>query len=100
MSSRTFPSGVLLQVVVIGLVAAPSALLAQQGFSRYQARVNATQSEQPHWITPLVAVTPRLEQELRTDFVRQTNATLSDTWNLGNSKGIEFIPERHVELSF
>jgi hypothetical protein len=68
--------------------------------ARYQARVTATQSAQPHWITPLVTVTPRLEQEFRTDFVRQTNAKLYDTWNYGNSKGLEIIPARRIELLF
>src|SRR5690348_15048196 len=43
--------------------------------ARYQARVSATQAEQPHWVTPLVTVTPRLEQEIRSDFVRQTNSS-------------------------
>jgi hypothetical protein len=66
--------------------------------SRYQARVTATQNDQPHWVTPLVLVTPRLEQELRTDFVRQVGTNLYTTWNLGNSKGLEFIPERHIEI--
>jgi len=66
--------------------------------ARYQARVTGTQSEQPHWVTPLVTVTPRLEQEVRTDFVRQTNAKLYKTWNYGNGKGLELIPERHTEL--
>ncbi|WP_263359297.1 hypothetical protein [Acidicapsa ligni] len=68
--------------------------------SRYQARVSATQAEQPHWVTPLVTVTPRLEQEFRTDFVRQTNPKGLDTWNYGNSKGLEIIPEKHIELLF
>ena len=75
--------------------------LAQDSFiESYQARVTATQSEQPHWVTPLVTVTPRLEQEVRTDFVRQTNAKLQDTWNLGNSKGLELIPFSRIELLF
>jgi len=68
--------------------------------ARYQARVSATQAEQPHWVTPLVTVTPRLEQEIRTDFVRQTNSKLQETWNFGNGKGLEIIPERHIELLF
>lgn len=62
--------------------------------------MTASQSEQPHWITPLVTVTPRLEQEVRADFVRQTNSKLQDRWNLGNSKGLEIIPFRRVELLF
>jgi hypothetical protein len=68
--------------------------------ARYQARVTATQNAQPHWITPLVTVTPRLEQEVRADFVRQTDSKRQDTWNLGNSKGLEMIPFRRVELLF
>jgi hypothetical protein len=68
--------------------------------ARYQARVSATQNEQPHWITPLVTVTPRLEQEFRTDFVRQTSKAGYDTWIYGNGKGLELIPERHIELLF
>jgi len=67
---------------------------------RYQARVSATQAEQPHWVTPLVTVTPRLEQEIRTDFVRQTNSKLENNWNFDNGKGLEIIPERHIELLF
>jgi hypothetical protein len=87
------------------LVAAATASGAQTApdasfITKYQARVTATQSEQPHWITPLVTVTPRLEQEFRSDFVRQTNSKLQDTWNLGNSKGLEIIPFSRVELLF
>jgi hypothetical protein len=67
---------------------------------RYQARVSATQAAQPHWITPLVTVTPRLEQEFRADFVRQTNTRGYSTWNLGNGKGVEIIPARRIELLF
>lgn len=73
--------------------------VAQDSFiARYQARVSATQAEQPHWVTPLVTVTPRLEQEIRTDFVRQTATSLKETWNYGNSKGLELIPFRRIEL--
>jgi hypothetical protein len=66
----------------------------------YQARVTATQNEQPHWITPLVTVTPRLEQEFRTDFVHYYNTSGHEIWNYDNSKGLEIIPERHIELLF
>jgi hypothetical protein len=39
----------------------------QSGDSGWLARVSASQAEQPHWITPLATVTPRLEQEIRYD---------------------------------
>jgi hypothetical protein len=77
---------------------APAATGFAGFIQRYQARVTATQNEQPHWITPLVLVTPRLEQELRTDFVRQVGTNRYTTWNLGNSKGLEFIPFSRVEI--
>lgn len=67
---------------------------------RYQSKVSATQAEQPHWVTPLVTVTPRLEQEIRTDFVHQYNPKGFAIWNYGNSKGLELIPERHTEIIF
>jgi hypothetical protein len=36
-------------------------------FADWFPRVTRIQSEQPHWVTPLVAVTPRLEEEFRYD---------------------------------
>ena len=85
------------------VVCFPPHTRAEEGGSfiaHYQARVTATQAEQPHWVTPLVTVTPRLEQEVRADFVRQTNPKLYNTWNFDNGKGLELIPERHIELLF
>lgn len=66
--------------------------------ARWLARVTATQSKQPHWITPVVLVTPRLEQELRADFVRQLLPDHQQSWNYDNGKGLEIIPQSHVEL--
>ena len=86
------------------LIVGSGGVRAQQGTTsntlirRYQARVTATQNAQPHWVTPLVTVTPRLEQELRTDFVHSYNKSGKGIWNYGNGKGLEFIPERHTEI--
>lgn len=87
--------------VLLYVTLSPGLAVSQQSYSfidRYQARVSATQNQQPHWVTPLVTVTPRLEQELRTDFVRQINPARDTIWNYGNSKGLELIPERHTEI--
>jgi len=61
------------------------------------AMVSRTQAEQPHWITPLVTVTPRLEQEVRYDqyFQSAKNGLAID--NFGGGKGLELIPEEHFE---
>jgi hypothetical protein len=64
---------------------------------RWQTRVNATQAEQPHWMTPLATVTPRLEQEFRFDTSHQQIPTGNVT-NVDGGKGLELIPARHIEL--
>jgi hypothetical protein len=71
---------------------------SQNFFARWFDRVSATQAEQPHWITPLVTVTPRLEEEFRYDFTVQRNANGTITDNYGGGKGLELIPERHTEI--
>ncbi|HEY6448803.1 MAG TPA: hypothetical protein VIY53_20275 [Acidobacteriaceae bacterium] len=80
---------------------APVCARAQENFvANWQARAARTQNEQPHWVTPLATVTPRLEQEFRADFVRQIAPKLTDTWVFDNGKGLELIPADHVELLF
>ncbi len=60
--------------------------------------VSKTQAEQPHWITPLITVTPRLEQEWRSDFIVQNQPHGVTTANYGNSKGLELIPAEPIEI--
>jgi len=98
-----FPTFILSISAAVALAAAgSSSLKAQnQGFiAHWQARATATQSVQPRWVTPLATVTPRLEQELRTDFLHYYNNSGRYIWNYDNGKGLELIPERHTELLF
>jgi len=60
--------------------------------------VSSTQARQPHWITPLATVTPRLEQEFRYDIHWLPKADGTVTENYGATKGLEFIPQRNVEI--
>ena len=69
-----------------------------QLLEEWQARVTQTQAEQPHWVTPLVTVTPRLEQEFRFDILRQRTPGGEDLLNLGGGKGLELIPSRRIEI--
>src|SRR5271163_3337315 len=66
-------------------------------FGNWFARVSQTQSEQPHWITPLVTVTPRLEEELRYDQSWETTDSGSRLTTFGG-KGLELIPLEKVEV--
>jgi hypothetical protein len=43
-------------------------------------------------------VTPRLEQEFRVDFVRQLLPDNRQNWNYDNGKGLELIPQSHIEV--
>lgn len=61
------------------------------------ARVSQTQAAQPHWMTPLATVTPRLEQEFRFDVLHEVTPT-GDVTNVDNGKGLELIPTRRTEL--
>lgn len=70
---------------------------AQSFTARYFARVAATQAQQPHWMTPIATVTPRLEQEFRFDVVHEVTPT-GDITNFDNGKGLELIPTHHTEL--
>jgi hypothetical protein len=61
-------------------------------FANYFAVVEQAQASQPHWITPIATVTPRLEQEVRYDQFWQYrgNGQQQNVWD-GN-KGLELIP--------
>ena len=52
-------------------------------FINWFPRVTQIQSEQPHWITPLVTVTPRLEEEVRYDQFFQSSRNGLATDNFG-----------------
>lgn len=78
------------------LVCVPA--FAQDWLGDWLDRVSGTQAEQPHWITPVATVTPRLEQEIRYDFVHQVGSDGFSTTNIGGGKGLEVIPQRNIEL--
>ncbi len=67
-------------------------------WQRYQARVEATQVNQPHWATPLITTNARIEQGLRADFSRQTAPNGQTTWNYGNNHGLQIIPFGRTEF--
>ncbi len=62
------------------------------------ATSDAAKESQPHWMTPVVTVTPRLEQEFRYDQGRQSRSGNVSLENFGGSKGLELIPTDNMEL--
>ena len=53
-----------------------------------------SQFEQPHWIAPLVTVTPRLEQEVRFDYLQEHLSSGQNVYNYGNGKGLRSFPQK------
>ncbi len=80
-----------------GYVAAPTANVGDY-FAHWFDRVRAAQASQPHWITPLVTVTPRLEEEARYDQYWQHQATGAAITTYGSGKGLELIPTTTNEI--
>lgn len=69
-------------------------------FDNWFSRVEKTQAEQPHWITPLALTTPRLEEELRYDQLWQVNSKGVTSDNFDGGKGLELIPFEKGEVIF
>lgn len=67
-------------------------------FTNWLDNVSKTQEMQPHWMTPLVTVTPRLEQEYRFDYTHADKPTSGMADNYGNGKGLELIPSENSEV--
>lgn len=67
-------------------------------FDNWFARVKEAQDSQPHWMTPLATVTPRLEEEFRYDqyWERAGNGASIDMFDSG--KGLELIPTTTNEV--
>src|SRR5690349_24174731 len=100
------------RVLVSGLVAA--ALAGRLGLAQTEAAsgattggfpdsyfrmVEATQAGQPHWISPLVTTTPRLNERFRFDTAWQSRPNDVDLTNYGNSKGVELILADRVAMT-
>ncbi len=60
--------------------------------------VAETQSERPHWMTPLATTTLRFEQEFRYGIQTQLHNSGLVSDNFGVSKGVEIIPAKPWEV--
>ncbi|HWE98681.1 MAG TPA: hypothetical protein VG248_02690 [Caulobacteraceae bacterium] len=71
---------------------------ADSFLDRWRRRADAAKASQPHWMTPLATVTPRLEQEFRYDQFGEHlgNGGHMDVYDGG--KGLELIPTDSNEI--
>jgi len=61
-------------------------------FADWFPRATRIQNEQPHWISPLVTTTPRLEEKLRYDQSWQSQPRGAALDNFGGGKGVDLLP--------
>ncbi len=67
-------------------------------FANWFSRVDEAQSSQPHWMTPLITVTPLLMEEVRYDQTTQHLGNGGTVYNYGGGKGLELIPTTTNEI--
>lgn len=67
-------------------------------FAHWEDRVHVAQASQPHWMTPLATVTPRLEQEVRYDQVGEQLGNGAAVNVFDGGKGLELIPTTSNEI--
>lgn len=67
-------------------------------FAGWRDRITEAQGSQPHWMTPLATVTPRLEQEFRYDQYWEHTGTGADINQFDSGKGLELIPTTTNEV--
>jgi hypothetical protein len=80
-------------------VPAPVPMYSGSGFiANWLNTANQAQAMQPHWMTPLVTVTPRLEQEIRYDQFWEKRGDGSDLNIFDAGKGLELIPTLTNEI--
>lgn len=82
--------------LLIGVLFVPSAR-AQDWVSRWLDLVTRTQAEQPRWTTPVITSSAKLDQRFRYDIIHSQTAA-GDVWNIGNSKGLDLVVARRVEI--
>ena len=64
-------------------------------FLHWFDRAEEAQASQPHWMTPITTVTPRLEQEFRYDQSEQYLQNGGEINNFGGGKGLEADSHHH-----
>jgi hypothetical protein len=87
----------LIALALLLLVSAQYAA-AQSWLDGYLDRVERNQAEQPHWITPLVTTTARLDEKVRYDISWQRRPDGAVTENYGGGKGVELIPANNISV--
>src|ERR1700722_5995250 len=77
---------------------APLAVSVPGYFANWFNRVEQAQASQPHWMSPLVTVTPVLVQQVRYDQYWENQGNGGAVEVFGAGKGLELIPTTTNEI--
>lgn len=91
-------AGLFFVVLAAAFARAETAGTGEGALDSYFRLVDKTQSEQPHWMSPLFATTPRLVERFRYDNIWQSRPNGVDLANYGAGKGLELIPFERVAV--
>lgn len=97
LAARIACFAIVLLIAVVGTASAGQDY-GEDYFRNWFVRSDKAKEEQPHWMTPIVTVTPRLEQEIREDFIWQKRLNGEYQINYGGQKGLELIPTEDTEI--
>lgn len=89
-----------MRLAALLLLCLSAAAQADEDFlAGWSARAHATLASEPHWIPPVIAVTPRLIQVVRYDQYWQSTGTGAAIASFDAGKGVEFIPLENLSLT-
>ena len=91
-------AGLFFVVLAAAFARAETADTGEGALDSYFRLVDRTQSEQPHWMSPLFMTTPRLVERFRYDNIWQSRPNGVDLANYGAGKGLELIAFERVAV--
>lgn len=87
------------RAIAILLLGFPYGAAAQDRvLSSWENRTRKTVAEQPAWAVPVITPSSGLTQLFRSDFMGLSMPDGTNTWNYGNSKGLNLIPWYKTEV--
>jgi hypothetical protein len=100
----SLPSGEARQSVIADAATGPANSDAtspvETYFANWFARVDQARESQPHWLPPLMTLSPLITELLREDAYYQWMGNGSRLLNLGASKGLFLVPTKTNEVDF
>src|SRR2546428_5535651 len=92
-------AGLVLGLLIVAVGTASGGQDNDGGYFRnWFVRSDKAKEGQPNWMTAIVTVTPRLEQEVREDFLWQPRPNGRYLTNYGGEKRLELIPTENTEI--